>query len=187
MLYFDKFAEAQVILLYNPHAPRGSRQIVEVKIMSESKPQWRNWGDHPFVVILSVITGIIAIVIFVRDKPEPGSTPPSPPPAPSIVGVWDQYVKDADGKFIYVGKFVVSQQNGRYSMGAKQWADPAKTVRSVSLYDVTYNGEWWTFKSDWENGKKAVFHLRKISDTIFEGEAVVNDQRRESNRWLRAE
>lgn len=150
--------------------------------MSEPKPQWRNWGDHPIVVIIGLLAAAIAIWGFFWSKPD------SPPPAArTIAGVWDQYVKDDAGKFIHVGRFVVSEQNGRYSMGAKAWADPAKTVRSVSLYDVTYNGEWWTFKSDWENGKKAFFRLKKVSDTIFEGEATAGDQRREMNRWVRAE
>jgi hypothetical protein len=153
--------------------------------MSEANPQWKNWGDHPFVVVIGLAAAIIAIVAFVRDKTN--SSPPPTPPASSIVGIWDQYVKDEDGRLIYIGKFVVTKQNERYSMGAKEWADPATIVRSVSLYDVTYDGEWWTFKSDWENGGTALFRLHRVSDTIFEGESTVNGQRRRINKWVKVE
>jgi hypothetical protein len=50
---------------------------------------WRNWGDHPVVVIVSLIVGLIAIYAFVTGNtslrgsagPAPTDIPPAPSPA----------------------------------------------------------------------------------------------------------
>ena len=35
---------------------------------TESKPSWRNWGDHPFVVLISAIASLITIIAFLTGK-----------------------------------------------------------------------------------------------------------------------
>lgn len=36
--------------------------------MSERKSSWRNWGDHPIVVIISIVSAIIGITAFFAAK-----------------------------------------------------------------------------------------------------------------------
>lgn len=40
--------------------------------MSKQETNWRNWGDHPVVVIITVVSAIISIVVFFvkTDKPK---------------------------------------------------------------------------------------------------------------------
>lgn len=69
-------------------------------VTRESKrPAWRNWGDHPLVVVTTILASLAAIFsvyLQVRDK-EPSATPPlaqsTPPVAPAeecldVTGRW---------------------------------------------------------------------------------------------------
>lgn len=46
--------------------------------MAEHGSGWKNWGDHPIVVIISVVAGLIAILTFIftllKDKENASST-----------------------------------------------------------------------------------------------------------------
>ena len=43
---------------------------------SQQKPGWRNWGDNPVVVVISVIAAIVSIIVFVTNSffPLPSNT-----------------------------------------------------------------------------------------------------------------
>lgn len=36
--------------------------------MAQQEPGWKNWGDHPFVVALTIISALIAIAVFITGK-----------------------------------------------------------------------------------------------------------------------
>jgi regulation of enolase protein 1 (concanavalin A-like superfamily) len=47
-------------------------------------PGWRNWGDHPFVVIVSVMAALITIIVFITGVQNPRSLfPTSISPSPT--------------------------------------------------------------------------------------------------------
>jgi hypothetical protein len=46
--------------------------------------QWRNWGDHPFVVAISVIAGLLAIYAYFKGSPESNKKENVPEPYPAV-------------------------------------------------------------------------------------------------------
>jgi len=104
----------------------------------------------------------------VSSVPQISSSPPIVP----IVGVWKQYFYDAYGKLVYGGTYRVTKQQENYVMREDDSMKASNIVNSLGLFDITYDGDLWTFRSDWGNGLTGYFRLRRVSDTIFEGESL---------------
>ena len=113
-------------------------------------------------------------------------TSPSPPIAP-IIGVWKQYFYDPYGKLVYGGTYRVTKQKENYVMYEEEHLKASNIVNSLGLFDVAYDGDLWTFKSDWGNGLIGHFRLRRVSDSIFEGESLLHGRIRDKNKWVRIE
>lgn len=54
--------------------------------MAQQGSGWRNWGDHPVVVIITIIAAIIGIAAFVTGKQNLSSLWPTKAPPPSLNG-----------------------------------------------------------------------------------------------------
>jgi hypothetical protein len=121
--------------------------------------------------------------------PAPPVAPPPTPPAPAlapIIGLWEQYFYDHAGKLAYGGTFRVVQQKNTYRMYAEKQPKTPFIINSLGLFDVEYSSGVWTFKSDWGNGDIGHFVLKRVSDTVFEGESLFNGKApKTKNKWVK--
>lgn len=69
-----------------PDQPPPSDHPVKVQVRG-----WRNWGDHPVVVGITLLAGVFAIFQFFRHSPAPppGPDDPGPQTCAGIAGRWD--------------------------------------------------------------------------------------------------
>ena len=117
-----------------------------------------------------------------------GATGESQQPEVRIVGVWTQYYESGrSGKWTQHGAFRVFMKDDKLQMASEdQTKAPEGAIKSRGLFNVGFNGETWTFDSDWGNGRIGSFKLRRVNDDVYEGYSYLNDQRRDHNIWVRA-
>jgi hypothetical protein len=124
---------------------------------------------------------------FIFDKPQPtpvaAAAAPASPAAPAAVpitptpypleGVWKQFVLDPVEGDVYVGTFVVGRSGGGYVISPRTQIEGERVEHSLGVFDVAYDGQTWTYNSNWGNGKISSFQFRRVSPTVFEGEIRV--------------
>jgi hypothetical protein len=118
--------------------------------------------------------------------PQTVYVPPPKAPGDVIIGVWKQYVQAPEStQWQYVGTFDVAKSNGNYTMSAREQRESPEVVNSIGIFDVQSDGQTWRFNSNWGGGAVGNFTLQRISDTVFEGAASIENQPRNPNKWVR--
>jgi hypothetical protein len=118
-------------------------------------------------------------------------TPITPTPQ-TIEGAWKQYVLDPIEGDIYIGTFVVSRYRGDYVISPRtqnegQMGDELTFQTSIGIFDVAYDGQRWTFNSNWGQGEVGNFELARKSATTFEGEIRVAGKLSNRTRMVKIE
>jgi hypothetical protein len=165
------------------------------------------WATLPGVLaaVAGVITAVGALVVslaqigVIGKKPAADSSSQNAPavasvaatqparssaPGDIILGTWEQYIFTSPTDLVFGGTFVVSKVDDGYVMGAQQQTPRPDLVNSLGLTNVTSDGTVWTFQSHFTDGESGEFRLRRVSDSIFEGE-VVQGGRVTRNKWVR--
>lgn len=106
------------------------------------------------------------------------TTSPITPTPRTIEGAWKQYVIDPIEGDVYIGTFVVARYRGDYVISPRtqnegQLNDEVKFQTSIGVFDVAYDGERWSYNTNWGGGEFGNFELRRTSPTEFEGEIRV--------------
>ncbi len=106
---------------------------------------------------------------------------------PSLNGIWEQYIAKPTGSdFRLIGTFIVTKdRNDKLFIVTKEMSPNA--IQSLGIHGITYDGESWTFYSDWSSRQTAFFKLRRVSDNVFEGYSSVGGRIRDRNRWIKVE
>lgn len=106
-----------------------------------------------------------------------------------LVGVWAQHSQhhSGTGSWQLISEFRVSLNDGRLEMKEHDISKlPANAFRTQGLTDMTFDGTYWTFKSDW--GKErgvAFFKLRRVDSDTFEGYATLDGKKQQREIWRR--
>jgi len=107
----------------------------------------------------------------------------NPRPAYDIIGKWEQRsLNPWTGKYEALARFRVIQTQEGYEMG--QLESIAGTHTS-GIANVQFDGDTWTFDSDWGPKGVAHFTLRKVSDDAFHGEAYLDGKENQKEKWVR--
>ena len=111
---------------------------------------------------------------------------------PNIEGAWKQYVLDPIEGDVYIGTFVVSRYRGDYVISPRtqnegQLNDQATFQTSIGIFDVAYDGQRWSFNSNWGKGEVGNFELARQSPTMFEGEIRVAGKLSNRTRMVKIE
>jgi hypothetical protein len=112
---------------------------------------------------------------------------PITPTPESIMGAWKQYVLTPDEGDVYLGTFVVSQLRGEYVISPRTQPEGDRMMNTIGVFDVSYNGERWTFNSNWGGGEIGNFELQRMSPTMFEGEIRVAGRLSNRTRFVKIE
>lgn len=135
--------------------------------------------------------GTVAAAPLNPTRPE---TPITPTPegrtaiaAQPIEGAWRQYILTQDEGDVYLGTFVVSRLRGEYLISPRSQPEGERLMNTLGVFDVSYNGEAWTFNSNWGGGEVGSFDLRRKSPTEFEGEIRVAGQLSNRTRFVKIE
>jgi hypothetical protein len=125
----------------------------------------------------------------VADAPADPVRPESPvtPTPDTIMGAWKQYVLTPDEGDVYLGTFVVSQLRGEYVINPRTQSEGERMMNTLGVFDVSYNGERWTFNSNWGGGEVGNFELQRVSPTVFEGEIRVAGRLSNRTRFVKIE
>jgi hypothetical protein len=103
-----------------------------------------------------------------------------------LLGIWEQYSSNTMyGNYQKIGEFLVTKKNGAYIMAVKEQNNPS--IKTLSISEVMYDGNNWTFNSRLQNGFLINFELKKISDNRFEGRAIANGQIIQKDIWKKIE
>jgi len=98
-------------------------------------------------------------------------------------GEWQQFVWD-EGKWRYIGVFLVYEQNNIYMMKPVDQVKSPDITNSLGLFDVSFTKNEWVFNSDWGNGNIGTFRLKKIAPGIYEGWSYFKDKQLQRNVWI---
>jgi hypothetical protein len=130
-------------------------------------------------------------------NPPRRETPPTPEAgtevaAQSIEGAWKQYILAPDEEDVYLGTFVVSRLRGEYVISPRFQNDGHQSETqdyqpSIGVFDVAYDGQRWTYNTNWGGGEIGNFELKRISPTIFEGEIRVAGHLSNRTRFVKIE
>lgn len=117
---------------------------------------------------------------------------PITPTAQTIEGAWKQYVLDPIEGDVYIGTFVVSRYRGDYVISPRtqnegQLNDQVTFQTSIGIFDVAYDGQRWSFNSNWGGGEVGNFELARKSPTMFEGEIRVAGKLSNRTRMVKIE
>ncbi len=72
-------------------------------------------------------------------------------------------------------------------MAPKEQAQRSNSSNASSIFDITYNQVFWTFRMELLDGRMLSFKLQKVSDNSFEGSSYFNGQFPQINRWIKVE
>jgi hypothetical protein len=112
---------------------------------------------------------------------------PITPTPDTIMGAWKQYVLTPDEGDVYLGTFVVSQLRGEYVISPRTQSEGDRMMNTLGVFDVSYNGERWTFNSNWGGGEVGNFELQRVSPTVFEGEIRIAGRLSNRTRFVKIE
>lgn len=152
-------------------------------------------GFAIFALIVFLAIGLFSACTTADVTPVKDSAGPEHAEPLSIEGLWKQYMM-IEEDWIYGGTFIVTEENGVYAMdyyeeiAERQVASDsyiADTINSRGLFDITFDNNVWTFKSDWGNTGIGEFRLMPRYPDIFEGYSYLDGQRRTFNRWEKVE
>jgi len=105
-----------------------------------------------------------------------------------ILGQWRQYVYDpGSGQWQLLGSVLVGKNALGYTMAPGEQVESPGILNSISIFDVKFDGYTWTFNSNWGQGRVGNFALRRVSDTLFEGDSSYAGQFLQRNRWVKVQ
>lgn len=107
------------------------------------------------------------------------------PAESGLAGIWEQYAVVDSETDIYLGEFAVSRLGDEYQMSARTQVQHPLIINSLGIFDVEYDGDIWTFRSDWGDGNIGRFVLERESEDVFEGHAWLGDEPGPRTRWVR--
>ena len=97
----------------------------------------------------------------------------TPTMAPTdLEGLWTQWC-DLDGERVWLSKVRMTAANGGYTASTEEVSDDAAPGEVVTT-DHSYDGQKWTFKSDWQERGMATFDLHRTGPDEFQGYATVD-------------
>lgn len=145
-------------------------------------------------VIAAFAKPICSTLFSDEDKPRPAAVaanvdePITPTPTtPSIEGAWKQFVLLPDEGPVYLGTFVVSRLRGDYIVAPRTQQEGERYVNTLGVFDVSYDGQQWSFNSNWGGGEVGNFDLKRMSPTVFEGEIRIAGQLSNRTRFVKIE
>ena len=90
-------------------------------------------------------------------------------------GTWQQYVVDSDGAPIYLATFRFDEVDSDFAVQALDIGPNTFPRNNFRTFGHEFDGQTWTFQSDWHQYGIATFRLRKgAADGSFEGYAYLN-------------
>lgn len=98
---------------------------------------------------------------------------PSPEKAWTPAGVWQQYV-ESEGRTFYLGTFSFTQEGDDYQVKILDISPYAYQHDKLSTFGHTFDGQKWSFCSDWQDHGIAVFDLERDEKGRFVGTASVD-------------
>lgn len=106
----------------------------------------------------------------------------SPDQTPSVaadtpVGLWEQYVLEG-GRLVYLGSFEVLPDGTDYQVRGVEVSCFAYPQENLRAFDHVYDGQHWSYSSDWHEYGIARFELERVGPDRFEGWASVDGVRR---------
>jgi hypothetical protein len=121
---------------------------------------------------LAIIITLVALLCSFHgarslNKPLDPAAESSPPPSANnplaICGNWEQFVVVPHGKPIYLLRWKVSRVENKYEI---QTLDVSANsfLRDIRTFNHQYDGQTWTFDSDWHERGIAHFVLRPTSN-----------------------
>ena len=133
-----------------------------------------------------------AIVVTTSGDPATvGHSPVTPTPttadADAIVGAWKQYVLSPQEGAVHIATFVVVRSKGEYIISPRTQNEGEQFQNSISVFDVAYDGNVWTYNSNWGGGEIGNFELKRVSPTVFEGEIRVAGKLSNRTRLVKIE
>jgi len=87
-----------------------------------------------------------------------------------IEGAWKQYVLTEDEGAVYMSTFVVSSGEDGYVISPRSQVEGERFQTSLGVFDVAYDGDRWSYNSNWGDGEVGNFELARVSPTVFEGD-----------------
>ncbi|WP_372365265.1 hypothetical protein [Candidatus Uabimicrobium sp. HlEnr_7] len=96
-------------------------------------------------------------------------------------GRWKQYSLSYE----YYGTFEVSKNGTLYEMKLVHGSEDLDLLHPVALTDVCFDGNLWSFCSDWGEHGVALFKLQRIHANRYEGYAHQEGWRGNKTIWLR--
>lgn len=95
--------------------------------------------------------------------------------AQSPEGVWHQYA-ECDGQSYYLGTFRFTERGGDFDIELLDISPHAYPQNELRTFGHRFDGESWTFYSDWKIHGVAHFELKRRADGHFVGTARVDDR-----------
>jgi hypothetical protein len=107
--------------------------------------------------------------------------------APPIEGTWKQYVLSEDEGAVLLGTFVVAKVNGEYVISPRSQTEGEQFQNAIGVFDVAYDGNVWTYNTNWGNDEVGNFEFQRVSPTMFEGEIRVAGKLENRTRVVKIE
>ncbi len=92
----------------------------------------------------------------------------------SPAGVWHQYA-ECDGQSYYLGTFRFVERAGDFDIELLDISPHAYPQRDLRTFGHQYDGQSWSFYSDWKVHGIARFELKRKAEGHFVGTAQVED------------
>jgi hypothetical protein len=97
--------------------------------------------------------------------------------AESPAGTWQQYVI-ADGQPVYLATFNFYPKGSDFDVSPVDVAPCTFPQSGFRTFDHRYEGDRWSFRSDWHEYGVAQFELSRVDNNRFEGYAYLDGQPR---------
>jgi hypothetical protein len=130
---------------------------------------------------------VVAVAPVEPVTPTPALPAPVTPTPGGIEGAWKQYIVLQDQGEIYVGTFVVARSGGDYVVAPRTQTEGDSFQTSIGVFDVSYDGQRWTFNSNWGKGEVGNFALRRVSPTEFTGEIRIAGKFENNTKFVKIE
>lgn len=91
----------------------------------------------------------------------------------SPAGVWRQYVV-ADEEIVYLATFSFQEERGDYAVQALDVGPCTFPQSGFRTFSHRFDGQRWSFHSDWHQYGVAEFQLERVGQDRFEGYAYLD-------------
>lgn len=124
-------------------------------------------------LLLSLLFLVASLGVY-----QAGSTSLQPPTrAETPAGTWQQFAI-ADGEPVYLATFTFREVDGDFEVDPLDVAPCTQPQADFHTFDHHYDGQGWTFQSDWHQYGVARFELQKVAENRFEGYAYLDGVQR---------